>query len=406
MKKAYYLLFAIVCGCSQPDETPVSWKSIESDLQTLIIQASDGDTISIPEGNYMFKNPLIIDGVSNLVFQGAGMDKTTLSFAIQESGAEGIRAANCSNLVFQNFTIQDAAGDNIKVTDTYGVRFTNVKSEWTGEPSEENGAYAFYPVLCKNVIVENCLAIGSSDAGIYVGQSDSVIIRNNEVYHNVAGIESENSRWVEIYGNNAHDNTGGILIFDMPGLTQNGHTTRVFDNEVISNNHDNFAPEGNVVAVVPPGTGIMMMATRKIEVFNNRIHHNKTLGAALASYVLVEALGAEEGSQLDSANNRINETYDPYPNEVYVHDNEFKNKHWFPTFDNDFGLLFMRYFTFNLPDFAIDGIFPEDRAFKMCMSNNGDFKFANIDAANDFEGRTTSWDAYACEDGAIDPIFQ
>jgi parallel beta-helix repeat protein len=399
-------LVIFVSSCGTTEETPIAWKSIEADLQTWLIQAQDGDTITIPEGNFMFKNPLILDGVKDVIFKGAGIDKTVLSFQMQESGAEGIRAANCTNLIFQDFTIQDALGDNIKITDTNGIRVTNVKSEWTGEPSEENGAYAFYPVLCRNVIVENCLAIGSSDAGIYVGQSDSVIIRNNEVYFNVAGIESENSRWVEIYGNNAHDNTGGILIFDMPGLTQSGHTTRVYDNDVISNNHENFAPEGNVVAVVPPGTGIMMMATRNIEVFNNRIHHNRTIGTALASYVLVEALGAEEGSQLDSANNQINEEYDPYPNYVYFHDNEFKNKHWFPTFENDFGLLFLRYFTFNLPDFAMDGIMPKDQSFEMCLSNNGDFNFANIDAENDFEGRTTEWSMYDCKDGVIEPIFQ
>lgn len=400
------ILVVVLLACGQSEETPVYWKSIESDLQTWLIQAQDGDTINIPAGNFMFKNPLILDGVRDVVFQGAGMDKTILSFELQEGGAEGIRAANCTNLVFNDFTVQDAPGDNIKITDTKGIRFTNVKSQWTGEPSEENGAYAFYPVLCENVIVEHCIAIGSSDAGIYVGQSDSVIIRNNEVYHNVAGIESENSRWVEIYGNKAHDNTGGILIFDLPGLIQNGHTTRVYDNDVFSNNHENFAPKGNVVAVVPPGTGIMMMATRNIEVFNNRIHHNRTVGTALASYVLVEALGVDEGSQLDSVNNKVNEEYDPYPNYVYFHDNEFKNKHWFPTFKNDFGLLFMRYFLFNLPDFAMDGIMPEGEDFVLCLQNNGEFNFANIDAANDFVGRTNDWSMYDCDDGTIEPIFQ
>lgn len=402
----YLLLFAVLLQACSSAEEPVSWKSVEADLQTWLIQAQDGDTISIPVGHYMFTKPLILDGVADLVFQGAGMEETVLSFEMQENGAEGIRAANCTNLVFRDFTIQDAPGDNIKVTDTDGIRFTNVTSQWTGEPKEENGAYAFYPVLCKNVVVENSIAIGSSDAGIYVGQSDSVIIRNNEVFHNVAGIESENSRWVEIHGNNAHDNTGGILIFDMPGLTQSGHTTRVYDNDVKSNNHRNFAPEGNVVATVPPGTGIMMMATRNIEVFDNRIHHNRTLGAAVASYVLVEALGAEEGSQLDSANNKVNDTYNPFPNHIYVHDNEFKNKHWFPTLRNDFGLLFLTYFTFDLPDVAIDGIFPEDEEFVMCLSNNGEFTFANIDAANDFEGRTTDWKKYECKLDGIAPLFQ
>ncbi len=183
---------------------------------------------------------------------------------MQEEGAEGLKIANGVSIIIENFTIENAKGDNIKVTDTRGITIRNVKSQWTGTPEESNGAYAFYPVLSSNVLVENCIAIGASDAGIYVGQSDSVIIRNNEAYYNVAGIESENSRWVEIYGNHAHDNTGGILVFDLPGLTQYGHTTRVFSNNIHENNFRNFAPKGNVVATVPPGTGVMLLATRTL----------------------------------------------------------------------------------------------------------------------------------------------
>jgi len=383
----------------------VTWKSIEKDLQVKLIQAKPGETVEIPEGYFAFKKPLVMDGLQDVTIKGAGADKTILSFALQASGAEGIKAANCKNLAFEDFTIRDAKGDNIKVTDTRGVRFTRVTSEWTGEPKEENGAYAFYPVLCKNVVVEECKAIGSSDAGIYVGQSDSVIIRNNEVFYNVAGIESENSRWVEIYGNNAHHNTGGILIFDMPGLTQSGHTTRVFNNEVVSNNYRNFAPEGNVVATVPSGTGVMMMATRHIEVFDNTIKDNRSVGVAIASYKLVEALGAEEGSQLDSANAQVNEDYDPYPTDLHIHDNRISNKYNIPSLKNDFGLLFLVKFPFSTPDIVIDGIFSEEVPFKMCIDEDEDIRFANLDAANDFAGLNTDLSPYQCEPQKIKPIF-
>jgi parallel beta-helix repeat protein len=404
MNKSLVILLVLLSAC-YPKTPEREWKSIEKDLQLQLIQAKEGQVIELPVGNYMFTKPLIMDGLKNVTIKGAGIDKTILSFQLQESGAEGIRAANCTNLAFEDFTIQDSKGDNIKITDTKGIRLTRIKSEWTGEPKEENGAYAFYPVLCKNVVVEECLAIGSSDAGIYVGQSDSVIIRNNEVYFNVAGIESENSRWVEIYGNNAHHNTGGILIFDMPGLTQSGHTTRVYDNVVTSNNYRNFAPEGNVVATVPSGTGVMMMATRNIEVFNNRIIDNRTIGTAIASYRLVVELGAEEGSQLEEANNRISDQYDPDPNDINIHDNTYSNKHWLPTFKNDFGLLFFSKFLFNTPDIAFDGFMPKNRPFKMCISGNGEFAFANIDAEHDLAGLTQDWKEFDCMMDQLAPIF-
>lgn len=396
MKYFSLVLIVVIASCSPHSIPEVEWQSIERDLQLKIIQAESGETIEIPEGNFLFTKPLIIDGLTNVTIKGAGIGKTTLSFADQTNGAEGIKAANCTNLAFEDFTILDSKGDNIKVSDTKGVRFTRVSSGWTGEPKEENGAYAFYPVLSKRVIVEECIAIGASDAGIYVGQSDSVIIRNNEVYWNVAGIESENSRWVEIYGNNAHHNTGGILVFDLPGLTQQGHTTRVYDNVMKANNYRNFAPEGNIVATVPEGTGMLLLATRNIEIFNNDFIDNRTLGAGIVSYELVKAMEADEGSQLDDAITNINTDYDPFPNKINLHDNRFSNKYIMPTFSSDFGLLFFSEYFFDTPDIAFDGIYPEE-PFEMCFSNNGEITFMNLDGENDLKGLSPDWSRFDCE---------
>ena len=396
----------LIAACSSEDNR--EWQSIEKDLQSMFINANDGDVIEIPEGNWMFKKSLLIDGKKDITITGAGMDKTFLSFDMQQEGAEGIKASNCVNLVFKDFTIEDAKGDNIKVTDTRGVRFTKVSSVWTGEPDEKNGAYAFYPVLCKNVIVEECIAIGASDAGIYVGQSDSVIIRNNTVIHNVAGIESENSKWVEIYGNDAHDNTGGILVFDMPGLTQNGISTRVYNNKMYNNNLSNFAPEGNIVAIVPPGTGMLLLATQKIEIFDNEFIDNKTMGIGISSYKLVQLMGAEdEESQL--GNMLLNKTntgdYNSFANNIYIHHNTFDNSKWFPTMENDFGLLFLTEFPFATPDIVFDGILDPSDPLKFCLQDNGEINFAVLDAENDMVGLSDDATPYTCIGTFVDPVF-
>ena len=115
-------------------------------------------------------------------------------------------------------------------------------------------------------MIEHCIAIGASDAGIYVGQSNNIIVRNCEVFQNVAGIEIENSIKADVHSNNVHNNTGGILVFDLPDLIQKeGKQIRIYDNIVKENNLDNFAPKGNIVAKVPAGTGIMIMATEYVE---------------------------------------------------------------------------------------------------------------------------------------------
>ncbi|HXH18179.1 MAG TPA: parallel beta-helix domain-containing protein, partial [Chitinophagales bacterium] len=307
--KKYFLLFpiALLSGCLRS----VNYEYIEKELQTRLILAQDGDTIRIGEGHFRFNSSLTLDARKKMVIKGAGRDKTVLSFKEQQEGAEGIKITNCENITLEDFTIQDTKGDCIKVQKTKRLLFKNLRAEWTGKPKETNGSYGFYPVDCDSVMIESCIAVGASDAGIYVGQSRDVVIRNCEAYHNVAGIEVENCIRADVYHNYAHHNTGGILIFDMPELTQSGHTVRVFDNTVWRNNYRNFAPEGNIVHEVPPGTGVMILATDNVEVFNNRIINNKTIGTAIMSYKMVKKPHKDPN-------------FDPYPKTISVHDNYYR----------------------------------------------------------------------------------
>ncbi|WKK76162.2 parallel beta-helix domain-containing protein [Marivirga salinae] len=408
----YFLPILLFTACNfeseVADRSSANWQNIEKDLQTALIMASDGDTINIPEGYFKFSKSLLLDEKSNIVFKGAGIDKTILSFKNQEEGAEGLKIADCKNILLEDFTIEDAAGDNIKVTDTDGITFRRVKAQWTGKVSEKNGAYALYPVLCKNVLIENCIAIGSSDAGIYVGQSDSVIIRNNEAYQNVAGIESENSNFVEIYGNKAINNTGGILVFDLPGLTQYGENIKVYDNEVRENNHRNFAPAGNIVGVVPPGTGIMILATRNVDIYENEIIDNRSAGLAIVSYELVAAISEEETSEADAeqdgsaqrvnSNYDLDENYNPYPSDIKIRQNTISNSKWFATFQHDFGKLFNFTYPFNPPDIVFDGFMAEGKTPSeiLCIDQK-DVHFVNLDAPNDLENMNENMEGFVCK---------
>ncbi|WKK86109.2 parallel beta-helix domain-containing protein [Marivirga arenosa] len=412
MKRLFYFFpLLIFYGCNSnteiADRSNVQWQDIEKDLQTALIMASDGDTINLPEGYFKFSKSLLMDEKSNIVFKGAGIDKTILSFKEQKEGAEGIKIADCKNIILEGFTIEDAAGDNIKVTDTEGITFRKVKAQWTGKVSEENGAYALYPVLCKNVLIENCIAIGSSDAGIYVGQSDSVIIRNNEAYQNVAGIESENSNHVEIYENIAINNTGGILVFDLPGLTQYGEDIKVYKNVVKENNHRNFAPAGNIVGVVPPGTGIMVLATRNVDIYKNEIIDNRSAGIAIISYELVAAISEEEtkeaneeqagSAQRVNNNYSLDENYNPYPWEIKIHENVISNDKWFATFQHDFGKLFNFKYPFNPPDIVFDGFIADGKEAKdvLCIDQE-DIHFVNLDAPNELENMNEKIEDFLC----------
>jgi parallel beta-helix repeat protein len=180
-------------------------------------------------------------------------------------------------------------------------------------PGLADGPYGLYPVQSKNVLIEGCSISGASDSGIYIGQSQQIVVRNNQAFSNVAGIEIENSFFADVYGNYAHDNTAGILVFDLPDLQQEGgHAIRIFSNNVSANNRVNFAKQGDIVGLVPAGTGFFVMANHDVEVFHNEVEGNGTAGVGIISYFLPGLLMPT-----------MDKKYYQYPSNIHVHDNTY-----------------------------------------------------------------------------------
>jgi len=362
--------------------TALCFAEFEKDFQLKLILAEPGDTIKLESGLFPILGTLSMEGKEDIVIRGAGMNGTILSFAGQVEGAQGLSITNCTNITLEDFTVQDAKGDAIKCQYVNGITFRRVKAQWLGGPKPTNGAYGLYPVQCENVLIEHCVAIAASDAGIYVGQSKDIIVRFSEAFDNVAGIEIENSTRADVYGNNVHGNTGGILVFDLPDLAvKEGKQVRIFDNIIKDNNIDNFAPEGNIVGKVPSGTGIMVMATEQVEVFDNTIINNKTAGTAVVSYYITE----EETK--DSQ-------YNPYTSAIYIHHNIYRRAPQIPTLDHDIGLLLFVHFFRDVPDIIYDGmpdpryvgdngLIPDSR--RLCIADNLEAGYLNLDISKNFE---------------------
>ncbi|MEL6926506.1 MAG: parallel beta-helix domain-containing protein, partial [Bacteroidota bacterium] len=363
-------------------------------MQTQFIMVEDGGTIELAAGKVELNASLWMDDKKNVTIKGMGMDKTILSFKNQKEGAEGIKITNSKNITIEGLTVQNAKGDAIKTQMVDGINFLKVKTEWTGRPKKTNGAYGLYPVQCSNVLIDGCEAVGASDAGIYVGQSDRIVVRNSRAYKNVAGIEIENSTNADVYNCEAINNTGGILVFDLPGLIKKrGGNVRVYDNKIIENNYKNFAPPGNTVGTIPPGSGIIVLATSDVEIFNNEVRNNKSVGATVISYYLTETPWDDD-------------EYDPYPSRISIHDNSFVRKRKMPGVQKRMGKLLFLKFGKKVPDIIVDGIYAEESltpdgrlktTHEICIKNNGNATFANLDASNDFKNLTRDRSHFDCE---------
>ncbi|MDG1202350.1 MAG: parallel beta-helix domain-containing protein, partial [SAR86 cluster bacterium] len=330
-----------------------------------------GDIVRLTAGFYELEDSLSID-VENIRLEGEGIDKTVLSFKNQKSGAQGLSVTS-DNVVLQDFAIEDAKGDAIKVKGVDGISFIRVRTEWTGGVSSDNGAYGLYPVESKNVLIDSCVAIGASDAGIYVGQSENIIVKNSRAEFNVAGIEIENSYYADVFDNHAENNTGGILVFDLPDIPQQGgHHVRVFRNKSINNNTDNFAPEGNIVGEVPRGTGIIIQANSHVEIFDNDIGDNETINIAVVTY----------GYETED------ESYYPHPRSIQIHGNRFGKTGYNPDLETgELSKILFELSKGNMPDIFWDGIMPLQQIIfgqpeedKLILGDNGDASILSINA--------------------------
>ncbi|HXC50765.1 MAG TPA: parallel beta-helix domain-containing protein [Candidatus Limnocylindrales bacterium] len=333
----------------------------QSQTLAAFFASAAGDTIEFGEGAFEFNTTLVMAHKEGIVIRGQGRGKTILDFH-ESLSPEGISLSHMTGVTIEDLTVIDTPGFSVKVSDSDYVVLRGLRAMWSSADSTpgdgaddrggmdpkipstldvtcvhelsfpesrgtytdaqgvprpyatdgSNGGYAIYPVLSNNVLLDDVMALGASDAGIYVGQSNDIIVRNSEALFNVAGYEIENSDDADMYDNVAHCNTGGFLVFDLPGLNQYGEETRIFNNYSGYNNTVNFAP-GGVVTGVPQGIGMLQLGYDRVEVFGNQIEWNRSVGFVAASHELLDG-------NIDNPDRRM----DLYPEGIFLHDNVFQ----------------------------------------------------------------------------------
>jgi parallel beta-helix repeat protein len=278
-------------------------------IQAAVDRARPGDIIEVMPGVY--KEEVKID-LDNITLRGVSASTAPPPGGVSRPVLDGEKKlsdgvlATGSNFVIENFDLQHYVANGVVAQHARNVTFRNLKID-------DTGLYGVYPVSCTGVRIEGCVATGIADAALYVGQSRDIIVRDSEAHDNVTGIEIENSVNAVVENNYVHDNTGGILVFILPNNPSKvGHNCIVRNNRVINNDHVNFANPNSIVANVPPGTGVMVMAADNNEVTGNEIRGNDCYGVAVFSL----EVAFDKGTAFDVG---------PTPENNWIHDNTYSD---------------------------------------------------------------------------------
>ncbi len=275
--------------------------------------ANAEDTILLEPGSYVEEvtlkdSGLTVKGVKDCVSGARAVftpPNASSLYGVQHCGSLVPSCTDISdNVLLQGFEVNDYLENDIYNVGVDGITYRDMVTRGPGVNGRAR--YGVFPVGSHDVLVEDCLVTGISDAGIYVGQSDGIIVRNNEVHDSVAGIEIENSANAEVYGNYAHDNAGGILVFKLPFyLNQTSNCHDIHDNRALNNNGPNYG--SGTVGLVPPGTGMLILSNDSGIFQNNTVTGNKTIGVSVVDQQILNLLFDPDPFDTLSANQDVND---------------------------------------------------------------------------------------------------
>ena len=319
MTRTVVVLVSLLVGGTLPADARVLHVRPGQSIQAAVDAAKTGDTVMIAPGTYheagrpcptepgnMCAVVVDKDGIS-LVGQAPGQGAVVLENAGgQDQGIafakEGADGATCfadtsqrlQGALVRGLTVNGFGGDGI---------FLFCVDNWSVQSSSANNdaEYGIFPSHCGPGRVTGNVATGAHDTGIYVGQSHNVRIDHNLATGNVSGFELENCSNSRVDHNEATGNTGGVLTFTNIFLDVKQNA----DNRVDHNfSHDNNKPNSclnpsDEVCAVPPGTGLLVLATKRNVVDHNVVTGNNSFGIAVANFCVANNLSPAQCAALD-----------------------------------------------------------------------------------------------------------
>jgi nitrous oxidase accessory protein NosD len=151
----------------------------------------------------------------------------------------------------------------------------------------DDRTYSIFPVRSSKGRVTRNTASGTfTDACIYVGQSEDVVVDHNLASDCQIGFQLENTRNARMHHNRAMGNTAGLIvdvIADRQTLIAADNV--VTDNVFVDSNRPNSGPDSDTGDLVP-GIGVVIDGADRTLLSHNVIERNQLFGLTLVNFCI------------------------------------------------------------------------------------------------------------------------
>jgi parallel beta-helix repeat protein len=213
-----------------------------------------------------------------------GLKHFNKEIIIENPGTEedGIKVTDEGDgFILKNVTVQ-----NFKYSGVFLIRVDKFVLDHV--LSINNNEFGLFPVLCNDGVIKFCTATGSSDTGIYIGQSTNITVEFNLAFANVSGFEIENCTNVTATCNESYDNAAGFAVILLPQLTvKTASNILITHNNIHNNNRGNIPSGGGLEDFIPSGSGILLVGADNVTIQKNVVRNNNFVGIATVSTLVL-----------------------------------------------------------------------------------------------------------------------
>jgi hypothetical protein len=263
-------------------------------IQKAVNKAKAGDTIRVRNGVY--REAVSISGKKKRYLKVVGNPKKPRKVLLRARGnmQNGFFVSGADEVSINGFMTRGYKANGFFVVNVNGYTLNHLVARQTGV----YGLYAFNTIGGRML---NSEAFYVNDGAFYIGQTPpqdkpiQTLVRNVDGWGSPIGFSATNMRYVTITKSRFYNNGTGIVpnALDSEKFPPPEHNV-ITNNEIFWNNfnfHQGKPPfavrEEGTAALVPIGTGILLLGSRDTRVENNRIYGNFLGGfAALDSFLV------------------------------------------------------------------------------------------------------------------------